>query len=162
MTVPRTIGQLPFHYSGKRINNKKGYLFMENGPLYPFGHGLSYAKFNYANAKASAATMSVSGEFTVSVEVTNSGTMAGKEVVQLYLTDEIGSVTRPEKELKSFQKIMLEPGETKTVSFTITPEMLEFTRLDMTKGLESGEYTAMIGTSSAVGKMVKFRLNAAR
>ena len=162
VTVPRTIGQLPFHYSGKRINNKKGYLFMENGPLYPFGHGLSYAKFNYANAKASAATMSVSGEFTVSVEVTNSGTMAGKEVVQLYLTDEIGSVTRPEKELKSFQKIMLEPGETKTVSFTITPEMLEFTRLDMTKGLESGEYTAMIGTSSAVGKMVKFRLNAAR
>lgn len=157
-TIPRSIGQLPFHYSGKRINNKKGYLFMENGPLYPFGHGLSYTTFNYANAKASAETMSGTGEITVSVDVTNSGKMAGKEVVQLYLTDEIGSVTRPEKELKGFQKILLEPGETKTVSFTIKPDILAFTRLDMTKGLETGNYTVLLGTSSEKGEVVKFRL----
>ncbi|WP_020570320.1 glycoside hydrolase family 3 N-terminal domain-containing protein [Neolewinella persica] len=157
-TVPRSIGQLPFHYSGKRINNKKGYLFMENGPLYPFGHGLSYTQFNYANAKISAPTMSGSAELTVSVDVTNSGKIAGKEVVQLYLTDEIGSVTRPEKELKGFQKILLAPEETRTVSFTIKPEMLEFTRLDMKKGLETGDYTVLLGTSSVEGEAVEFRL----
>lgn len=158
VTVPRTIGQLPFHYSGKAINNKKGYLFMDNGPLYPFGYGLSYTTFDYANAKASSATMSGNGELTVSVDVTNSGNVAGKEVVQLYLTDEIGSVTRPEKELKAFEKILLAPGETKTVSFTITPKMLEFTRLDMTRGLETGDYTVLLGTSSAAGETVQFRL----
>lgn len=157
-TVPRTIGQLPFHYSGKRINNKKGYLFMENGPLYPFGYGLSYSDFVYSAAKISAPTLTVPGMVTASVKVTNRGSVAGKEVVQLYLTDEIGSVTRPEKELKAFKKIMLAPGETKTVSFPITPRMLEFTRLDMTKGLETGDYTVLLGTSSVVGETVEFRL----
>lgn len=157
-TVPRHIGQLPFHYSGKRINNKKGYLFMENGPLYPFGHGLSYTSFDYSNARVSAPTLTVPGMITASVKVTNTGSMAGKEVVQLYLTDEIGSVTRPAKELKAFKKILLQPGETKTVSFKITPEMLAFTRLDMTKGVETGDYTILLGTSSAEGETVKFRL----
>ncbi len=157
-TVPRSIGQLPFHYSGKRINNKKGYLFMENGPLYPFGHGLSYANFEYSAAKISAPSLTVPGMVTASVKVTNTGSVAGKEVVQLYLTDEIGSVTRPQKELKGFRKIMLEPGETQTVSFTIKPEMLAFTRLDMTKGLETGDYTVLLGTSSEEGETVKFRL----
>lgn len=157
-TVPRTIGQLPFHYSGKAINNKKGYLFLENGPLYPFGYGLSYTTFAYSNAEASGATMRPGENFTVSVEVTNSGDVAGKEVVQLYVTDKIGSVTRPAKELKGFQKIMLEPGETKTVTFSITPEMLAFTRLDMTKGLETGDYTVLLGTNSEEGETVEFRL----
>lgn len=157
-TVPRTIGQIPFHYSGKRINNKKGYLFMENGPLYPFGFGLSYANFTYANAKTSSPTLTAPGEIEVSVEVTNTSAVAGKEVVQLYITDEIGSVTRPEKELKGFEKVLLQPGETRTVSFTITPEMLSFTRLDMTQGIETGDYTVMLGTSSAEGETVKFRL----
>lgn len=158
VTIPRSIGQLPFHYSGKRINNKKGYLFMENGPLYPFGHGLSYTSFTYTNAKVSAPTLTVPGMITASVKVTNTGRMAGKEVVQLYLTDEIGSVTRPAKELKAFRKILLQPGESKTVSFKITPEMLAFTRLDMTKGLEAGDYTVMLGTSSEEGETLKFRL----
>jgi beta-glucosidase len=157
-TVPRSIGQLPFHYSGKRINNKKGYLFMENGPLYPFGYGLSYSTFEYSAAKISSPTLTVPGMVTASVKVTNTSNVAGKEVVQLYLTDEIGSVTRPEKELKGFQKIMLAPGETKTVSFQIKPDMLAFTRLDMTKGLETGDYTVLLGTSSEKGETVKFRL----
>lgn len=157
-TVPRHIGQFPFHYSGKAINNKKGYLFMENGPLYPFGHGLSYTDFEYSAAKISAPVLRVSGTLTASVQVKNTGDVAGKEVVQLYLTDKIGSVTRPAKELKGFQKIMLEPGETRTVSFTIKPDMLAFTRLDMTKGLETGDYTVLLGTSSVAGETVEFRL----
>ncbi|OAV43137.1 beta-glucosidase [Lewinella sp. 4G2] len=157
-TVPRTIGQLPFHYSGKKINEKKGYLFMENGPLYPFGHGLSYANFVYSNARANGTVMTPSESFSVSVDVTNTGKVAGKEVIQLYLTDQIGSVTRPAKELKGFEKILLQPGETRTVTFAIDPSMLEFTRLDMTKGLETGDYTVLLGTSSVAGETIEFRL----
>lgn len=158
VTVPRSIGQLPFHYSMKEINNKKGYLFLEDGPLYPFGYGLSYGKFTYEDIKLSSATITPTSEITVSVKVTNIGTMKAKEVVQLYLKDEIGSVTRPDKELKGFEKIELYPGEAKTVSFTISPKMLEFTGLTMEKILESGDYTVMVGTSSKEGLTARFRL----
>ncbi|WP_372846524.1 glycoside hydrolase family 3 N-terminal domain-containing protein, partial [Pontiella sp.] len=92
VTVPRTIGQLPFHYSQKEINYKKGYLFTEPGPLYPFGHGLSYTTFSYDNLKISSPTMERDGQVVVSVDVTNTGKRAGKEVVQLYVKDEIGQV----------------------------------------------------------------------
>jgi beta-glucosidase len=158
VTVPRSIGQLPFHYSMKEINKKKGYLFLKDGPLYPFGHGLSYGKFEYENLQLSKETITPSTEIQVSVQVTNSGSMAAKEVVQMYLKDEIGSVTRPDKELKGFEKIELAPGESKTVTFTITPKMLEFTGLKMEKILETGDYTVMIGTSSEDGVRAKFRL----
>ena len=158
VTVPRSIGQLPFHYSGKEINNKKGYLFMENGPLYPFGHGLSYVDFDYGPLTLSDSTMTGSDSLTVSVEVTNRGDMPAKEVVQLYLKDEIGSVTRPDMELKAFDKIELGAGETRTVTFTIQPAMLEFTRLDMERGLEAGSYQARVGTSSADYQTVTFKL----
>lgn len=158
VTVPRSIGQLPFHYSMKEINKKKGYLFLEDGPLYPFGHGLSYTSFNYGNIQLSNKTITPSSEITVSVEVTNTGNVKAKEVVQLYLKDEIGSVTRPDKELKGFEKIELAPGASQTVQFTITPKMLEFTGLTMEKILETGDYTVMIGTSSAEGKTAQFRL----
>lgn len=159
VTVPRSIGQLPFHYSMKEINNKKGYLFMGNGPLYPFGFGLSYASFKYSNLKISNAEITPNTEITVSIDVTNTGSMKAKEVVQMYLKDEIGSVTRPDKELKGFDKIELNPGETKTVTFKIIPKMLEFTGLKMQKILEAGNYTVMIGTSSQEGISGKFRLN---
>tara|TARA_R110002074_G_scaffold212402_1_gene381868 strand:+ start:9351 stop:11651 length:2301 start_codon:yes stop_codon:yes gene_type:complete len=159
VTVPRAIGQLPFHYTMKEINNKKGYLFMENGPLYPFGYGLSYASFKYSNLKISNAEITPNTEITVSVEVTNTGSVKAKEVVQMYLKDEIGSVTRPNKELKGFEKIELNPGETKTVRFTVTPKMLEFTGLKLEKILEAGDYSVMIGTSSQEGVTGKFRLN---
>ena len=159
VTVPRSIGQLPFHYSMKEINNKKGYLFMENGPLYPFGFGLSYTSFDYTNLKISNAEITPNTEITVSIDVTNTGNVKAKEVVQMYLKDEIGSVTRPDKELKGFEKIELNPGETKTVSFTMTPKMLEFTGLKMEKILEAGDYSVMIGTSSQEGVSGKFRLN---
>lgn len=158
VTVPRSIGQIPFHYSMKEINNKKGYLFLEDGPLYPFGFGLSYSPFSYEDISLSSDQISPNSEITVSVKVTNTGKMKAKEVVQLYLKDEIGSVTRPDKELKGFEKIMLNAGESKTVSFTITPKMLEFTGLAMKKILEEGDYTVMIGTSSKEGLTAQFRL----
>ena len=158
VTVPRSIGQLPFHYSMKEINNKKGYLFLEDGPLYPFGFGLSYSPFSYEDITLSSTEITPSSEITVSVKVTNTGKMKAKEVVQLYVKDEIGSVTRPDKELKGFEKITLNPGESKTVSFTITQKMLEFTGLTMEKILEAGDYTVMVGTSSKEGLTARFRL----
>ncbi len=159
VTVPHTIGQLPFHYSQKEINNKKGYLFIENGPLYPFGFGLSYTTFKYDNLKLSSPTISANAKITASIDVTNTGSFEGKEVVQLYLRDMIGSVTRPDKELKLFQKINLKPGESKQVVFTIEPEMLKFTKADMTFGLEAGNYELMIGTSSVEGVKANFKLD---
>jgi beta-glucosidase len=158
VTVPRNIGQLPFHYSGKEINKKKEYLFLEKGPLYPFGFGLSYVDFKYENLKLSSAIMTPNSEVEVSVEVTNTGRFKAKEVVQLYIKDEIGQVTRPDKELKGFKKVELNPGETKTVSFTITPKMLEFTGIAMKKILEAGDYTITLGTSSVEGISGKFKL----
>ncbi|WP_418262490.1 glycoside hydrolase family 3 N-terminal domain-containing protein [Flavobacterium faecale] len=158
VTVPRSIGQLPFHYSMKEINNKKGYLFMENGPLFPFGYGLSYASFKYADIQVSNSEITPNTEIQVSVNVTNTGKIKAKEVVQMYIKDEIGSVTRPDKELKGFEKIELNPGETRKVTFTITPKMLEFTGLKMVKILEEGDYSVKIGTSSNDYIETKFKL----
>ncbi len=148
VTVPRTIGQLPYHYSMKEINYKKEYLFLGKGPLFPFGHGLSYGNFEYSNLKVSNAEITPDTELKVTVTVTNKGNVKAKEVVQMYIKDEIGSVTRPDKELKGFEKIELAAGESKTVTFTITPKMLEFTGIAMKKVLEAGDYTVKVGTSS--------------
>ena len=158
VTIPRSIGQLPFHYSMKEINKKKGYLFLEDGPIYPFGHGLSYSQFEYGDLNISNKTITPKSEISVSTTITNIGKMKAKEVVQLYIKDDIGTVTRPDKELKGFQKIELSPGESKMVTFTITPKMLEFTGLTMEKILETGDYTVMIGSSSQDVKTTKFRL----
>lgn len=158
VTVPRSIGQLPFHYSMKEINYKKGYLFLEDGPIYPFGFGLSYANFEYTDIKISNSEITPTTELEVSVTVTNKGTVKAKEVVQMYIKDEIGSVTRPDKELKGFDKIELNPGESKTVSFKITPQMLVFTGLKMEKVLEPGDYTVKIGTSSQEYLEATFKL----
>ncbi len=162
VTVPHTIGQLPFHYSQKEINFKKGYLFLENGPLYPFGYGLSYTTFKYDHLKLSSATINPQSKITVTVDVSNMGNRDGREVVQLYIKDLIGSVTRPDKELKDFQKIELKAGETKKVSFTINPQVLKFTRADMKFGYEVGDYTVQVGTSSAEGLKADFRLTSAK
>ena len=159
VTIPRSIGQLPFHYSMKEINYKKGYLFLEDGPIFPFGYGLSYTTFDYSDIKISSEVITPSTELEVSVTIKNTGKMKAKEVVQMYIKDEIGSVTRPDKELKGFEKIELDAGESKTVSFKITPKMLEFTGMEMTKTLEAGNYTVMIGTSSEEYLEAKFKLN---
>ena len=148
VTIPRSIGQLPYHYSMKEINYKKEYLFLGKGPLYPFGHGLSYGNFEYSDIKISSQEITPDSEIEVSVTVTNKGDVKAKEVVQMYIKDEIGSVTRPDKELKGFEKIELDAGESKMVSFKITPKMLEFTGITMEKVLEPGDYTVKIGTSS--------------
>ena len=148
VTVPRSIGQIPFHYSQKEINYKKGYLFANSTPIYPFGFGLSYTTFEYSNLHLSDTTITSGTKITVKIDVKNTGKIAGKEVVQLYLKDVIGSVTRPNKELKAFKKIELQAGETKTVEFTITPEMLEFTGIEMKKVIEPGKFIAMVGGSS--------------
>jgi beta-glucosidase len=158
VTIPRTIGQLPFHYSMKEINYKKEYLFLEKGPIYPFGYGLSYTNFEYSNINVSNAVITPNSEITASVTVTNTGKVKAKEVVQMYIKDEIGSVTRPDKELKGFEKIELNPGESKTIIFTINPKMLEFTGLEMKKVLEAGDYTVKIGTSSTKYLETKFKL----
>ena len=158
VTVPRTIGQIPFHYSQKEINYKKGYLFAKSGPLFPFGHGLSYASFAYANLKLSNEEMPRDGKLTVSVDVSNTGNLTAKEVVQLYVKDLIGSVVRPDKELKGFRKIELKPGETRQVQFTISPEMLAFTGLDNKPVVEAGDHEVMVGTSSAEYQKASFRL----
>lgn len=158
VTIPRSIGQLPYHYSMKEINYKKGYLFLEDGPIYPFGHGLSYGDFEYSDISISSEVITPETVLEVSVKLTNNGSMKAKEAVQMYIKDEIGSVTRPDKELKGFEKIELNPGETKTVKFTITPKMLEFTGISMNKVLEAGDYTVMIGASSKDYLETSFKL----
>ena len=158
VTIPRTIGQLPFHYSGKAINNRKGYLFQENGPLFPFGHGLSYARFAYDTVRLSAKQLPRGMALTARVTVTNVGAVAGAEVVQLYLTDEIGSVVRPAKELKAFRKVTLAPGEAREISFEITPEMMTLTGLAMERVQEPGWWTVEVGGSSVGGVTGRFEV----
>ena len=158
VTVPHSIAQIPFHYSQKEINYKKGYLFAESAPLYPYGYGLSYTDFEYSNLRLSDSTLTMDSTITVDVDVTNTGQTTGSEVVQLYIKDVIGSVLRPDKELKGFEKVSIDPGESKTVSFTIFPDMLAFTGLEMEKVVEAGEYIAMEGGASINNHSVAFRL----
>jgi beta-glucosidase len=159
VTVPRSIGQLPFHYSRKAINFRKRYLFTESSPLFCFGHGLSYTTFEYGALKLSENELHAGGKLTVRVDVTNAGARAGKEVVQLYIKDSMGSVVRPDKELKAFRKIELQPGEMKTVSFVITPEQLAFTGKDMLTDAEAGEYVVMVGRSSMDNQTATLHFN---
>ncbi len=159
VTFPRNVGQVPIHYDMKNTgrpielgaDNAKyvsRYLATPNTPLYPFGHGLSYTSFSYSPVVLSADEMRPSGSITASATITNTGERAGEEVVQLYVRDLVGSVTRPVQELKGFVKIMLEPGESRSVSFTLRPEDLAFTRADMTLGWEPGEFRLWIAPSS--------------
>jgi len=157
VTVPRSIGQIPFHYSQKEINFKKSYLFANTTPLYPFGYGLSYTSFEYSNLQLSDTTLTSESEITIKVDLKNTGKVAGKEVVQLYIKDLIGSVTQPNKELKAFKKIELQAGETKSIEFTIAPEMLEFTGIEMKRIVEPGKFIAMIGGSSGELSEVDFQ-----
>lgn len=159
VTFPRTVGQVPIHYDMKNTGrpielgaaNAKyvsRYLNTPNTPLYPFGYGLSYTSFAYSPVTLSAASMGAGGSITASAIITNTGKRAGEEVVQLYVRDLVGSVTRPVQELKGFEKIALAPGESRTVTFTITPADLAFTRADMSHGWEPGEYRLWIAPSS--------------
>jgi beta-glucosidase len=154
VSLPRHVGQLPVHYSQKRINFKKGYLFEEDGPLYPFGYGLSYTSFAYGPLTLSSPNMREGAPITASINIRNSGTRAGQEVVQLYISDPVATVTRPIKELKAFQKIMLQPGETREVRFAITPDMLRHTGADMEPDPGYGAFGIEVAPSSAGGGAV--------
>ncbi len=147
VTFPRSVGQLPLYYNHKQTQNKN-YLFLENTPLFPFGHGLSYTTFDFKNIKVAPEIIAHDQETKVTVEVTNSGKVKGDEVVQMYIRDKKSSVTRPVKELKGFKRITLDPGETKTVTLSITPEKLQFYDRNMKRVVEPGEFEIMVGTSS--------------
>jgi beta-glucosidase len=159
VTFPRTVGQVPIHYDMKNTGRPielgakdakyvSRYLNTPNTPLYRFGHGLSYTTFGYSPVTLSAKSMEAGGSITASATITNTGSRAGEEVVQLYVRDLVGSVTRPVQELKGFEKIALAPGQSRTVTFTIRPEDLAFTRVDMSHGWEPGQYRLWIAPSS--------------
>jgi beta-glucosidase len=147
ITVPRSTGQLPDYYYQKP-SGKREYLGSTTKPLYPFGWGLSYATFKYANLRLAPDTIGAQGETKVSVDVTNAGKMRGDEVVQLYIRDEVSSVTRPVKELRGFRRISLNPGETKTVELALGPSELSFLNRDMRRVVEPGTFRVMVGGNS--------------
>jgi beta-glucosidase len=158
ISFPRTAGHIPAYYNYKP-SARRGYnLGFEVSPLFAFGHGLSYTTFEYGKPVLSAATMKTNGKVTVSVEVKNTGNRKGAEVVQLYIRDDYSSVTRPVKELKGFQKIWLDPGQSRTVSFTIDPESLSFYDVNMKWVVEPGDFTIMVGTSSDKTQSIKLKV----
>lgn len=166
VSFPRVTGQLPLYYNHKstgrppseqeRFTSK--YLDVPWTPLFPFGHGLSYTTFAYRNLRLSTARAALGDSITVSVDVANTGSRAGDEVVQLYLEDEVGSVTRPVRELRGFRRITLAPAQTTTVTFTVGPAELAFYGPDMERIVEPGFFTVHVGTSSAETQPARFEL----
>jgi beta-glucosidase len=147
ITVPRSVGQLPDYYYQKP-SAKRGFLGSTVEPLFPFGYGLSYTTFKYGTPRLDPASIGPEGMTKVSVEVTNSGKVRGDEVVQLYIRDEVSSVTRPVKELRGFRRISLAPGETKTVEFPLGFAELSFLNRDMHRVVEPGTFKIMVGGNS--------------
>lgn len=168
-TFPQNVGQIPLYYNHKNTGRpladgkwfekfRSNYLDVSNDPLYPFGFGLSYSNFDYSDVKLSSTQIDANGELTASVTVTNKSKVDGAEVVQLYIRDIVGSVTRPVKELKGFEKIFIKAGESKTVNFKITPEMLKFYDYDLNFVFEPGDFDVMIGGNSRDVKNARFTL----
>jgi beta-glucosidase len=154
ITIPRSVGQLPMFYNHKP-SARRGFLWDDAQPLYPFGFGLSYTKFELTNVRLAKKKIKTNGATKVFVDVKNAGKRAGTEVVQLYIRDVVSSVTRPVKELKGFARVELQPGETKTVSLEITPESLAFYDVNMKYTVEPGEFTIMVGNSSREADLQK-------
>lgn len=147
VSFPRSVGQLPIYYNYKPTA-RRGYAFSTTEPLFPFGYGLSYTTFNYSNLKITKPKIAANEETTVTVEVTNTGKLRGDEIAQMYIRDEVSSVTRPIKELKDFTRISLNPNETKTITFKITPAKLQFFNREMKRVVEPGTFRIMVGGSS--------------
>ena len=170
MTFPRNVGQIPIYYNekntGRPLGNKEGnfekfrsnYIDERNEPLFPFGFGLSYTTFEYSNLKISETSFKANQTVKVAVDITNTGNFDGKEVVQLYIRDLVGSVTRPLKELKGFQKINIKKGAKQTVTFDISVEDLKFYNSDLKYVAEPGEFEIFIGTSSDTSLKLKLVL----
>ncbi len=158
MSFPRTEGQIPVYYNyyntgrpaktENDLNYVSAYIDLPNSPKFPFGYGLSYTRFDYGQLQLNKTTLKGNEQLNVSVTVTNSGQYAGEEVVQLYIRDMVGSVVRPVKELKGFKKIMLQAGESKTISFSITTNDLRFYNDQLKFDWEAGEFEIMVGTDS--------------
>jgi beta-glucosidase len=148
MTFPKTAGQIPFNFPTKPKAQWEGEKTRVNGALYYFGHGLSYTTFEYSNLRINPLAQSPRGNVTVSVDVKNTGAREGDEVVQLYTRDVVSSVTTYEKNLRGFERIHLKPGETKTMSFTLTPADLSLWDRSMHFVVEPGKFKVMIGSGS--------------
>ena len=170
MTFPKSVGQIPLYYAHKNTGRplkegkwfekfRSNYLDVDNDALYPFGYGLSYTTFRFSDITLNRSSIGMDNELVASVTVTNTGDRAGSEVVQLYIRDLVGSVTRPVKELKGFEKIYLQPNESRTVRFTIAPEMLKFYNADLKFVAEPGDFDVMIGPDSRNVKTARFTLH---
>jgi beta-glucosidase len=157
ISVPRSAGHLPVFYNYKP-SARRGYLFDDVSPLYAFGYGLSYTTFAIENVRLEKKSIRTNGSTRVLVDVTNTGKREGAEVVQMYMRDAVSSVTRPVKELKGFQKVTLPPGEKKTVTFDITPDLLAFYDVNMKYVVEPGEFFIMVGNSSRDSDLTKVAL----
>ena len=147
ITVPRSVGQLPIYYNQKPSAIHR-YVSEKNTPLYPFGFGLSYTKFSYSNLRVDKKTIKPDDKIQVSVDVKNIGKREGEEVVQLYINDVYSSVTTPRKTLKGFKRVMISKGETKTISFELTPEELAIWNREMKRVVEPGSFEVMVGGNS--------------
>ena len=157
ISFPQNVGQVPLYYNHKNTGRPLGtwfekfrsnYIDVSNEPLYPFGYGLSYSKFEYSDLKLSDTILKGNKKLMVSVNVKNLSKVAGKEVVQLYIRDLVGSITRPVKELKGFDKVEIAAGENKKIVFEITPELLKFYNSDLKYDWESGDFMIMVGPNS--------------
>ncbi|MDY0906163.1 beta-glucosidase BglX [Pedobacter sp. CFBP9032] len=168
-TFPQNVGQVPIYYAHKNTGRplaegkwfekfRSNYLDVSNDPLYPFGFGLSYTTFDYSDIKLSSTTLTKGKSITASITLSNTGKYDGKEVVQLYTRDLVGSITRPVKELKGFQKVSLKAGESKTISFSISENDLKFYNSDLKFAAEPGDFKVFIGTNSRDVKEASFSL----
>jgi len=157
ISFPRSAGHVPVFYNYKP-SARRGYLFDDVSPLYAFGYGLSYTTFKLENARLTKKRIARNGSTQVQVEVTNTGSREGAEVVQLYIRDVVSTVTRPVKELKGFKKVWLKPGETTTVAIDITPASLKFFDINMKYVVEPGDFDIMVGTSSRDKDLTKLKL----
>jgi beta-glucosidase len=147
VSIARNVGQLPMFYD-RKPSSRRGYIDGVTTPLYPFGYGLSYTRFDISAPRLARANMSANGSTQVQVEVSNVGNRAGDEVVQVYIRDDVASVTRPLLELKAFQRVTLQPGESRTLTFDIKPSDLWFYNSEMKRVVEPGTFTIFAGPNS--------------
>jgi len=167
MSIPRNVGQIPVYYNHKNTGRPKNdknkftskYLDVENTPLYPFGFGISYTKFEYSNPSLNTTYLTMGEALEITVEVKNTGNYDGTEIVQLYIRDLVGSVTRPVKELKGFQKVFIRKGERAEVTFTLSSEDLKFYNSQFEYVVEPGEFNVFVGPNSATDNKISFTLN---
>jgi beta-glucosidase len=170
MSFPRSVGQMPLYYNHKNTGRPgakgadAGSVFWshygdeKNSPLYPFGYGLSYTEFEYSQITLNKPVLTAETKIEASITLTNRGKVKGKEVVQMYIRDHFASVTRPVRELKDFELVELEPGESKLITFELTPETLQFYSVNKKWESEPGTFSLFIGTNSATSRRADFKL----